>query len=419
MSTTIASNNMTSLPSGFTTLGDDIKADLSALATDPSALVKNKESNKALMDQLLQTLGTQQQGGTGDGLKNANGAPSIASPLDNISSDDLIDLLQAMRSKSQDQQLATAKTGLDGSRLDAQRNNEAQQKKIQDWIKKCEQADKASLAQKIFGWIGKIFAVIAAAIAVVASVAASPFTGGASLALTALAVVGLVGATMSLADQISQEAGGPEISLSNMMTKMVGGLLKACGVPEEKAEQIGKALAGVLAIAAPVALLVEPKLLGTVASGIAALSGADPDLVSKIEMGVTIAATLTVGIGMAVAGFQFSKLAGDAVNVTAKLTTAIMGAVAQTTQGVTAVGQGAAGIAKGVLDSDGEKAMADKKALEALMLKINQQMDEQRDELRKIIQQMEESVQVVSQIMQGTADSMQQITSNIGKRAPI
>jgi len=419
MSTTIASNNMTSLPSGFTTLGDDIKADLSALATDPSALVKNKESNKALMDQLLQTLGTQQQGGTGDGLKNANGAPSIASPLDNISSDDLIDLLQAMRSKSQDQQLATAKTGLDGSRLDAQRNNEAQQKKIQDWIKKCEQADKASLAQKIFGWIGKIFAVIAAAIAVVASVAASPFTGGASLALTALAVVGLVGATMSLADQISQEAGGPEISLSNMMTKMVGGLLKACGVPEEKAEQIGKALAGVLAIAAPVALLVEPKLLGTVASGIAALSGADPDLVSKIEMGVTIAATLTVGIGMAVAGFQFSKLAGDAVNVTAKLTTAIMGAVAQTTQGVTAVGQGAAGIAKGVLNSEGDKAMADKKALEALMLKINQQMDEQRDELRKIIQQMEESVQVVSQIMQGTADSMQQITSNIGKRAPI
>ena len=62
---------------------------------------------------------------------------------------------------------------------------------------------------------------------------------------------------------------------------------------------------------------------------------------------------------------------------------------------------------------------ADKKALEALMLKINQQMDEQRDDLRKIIQQMEESMQVVSQIMQGTADSMKQITGNIGKRAPV
>ena len=416
---TITSNNPNPLPGGFPNTGSNIGAAPSA--TPPLELgtvIKAGGNNQALLDQLVQTLGTQ-QGNASDGLKNANGAPAIASPLDNISSDDLIDLLQAMRSKSQDQQLATAKTGLDGSRLDAQRNNEAQQKKIQDWIKKCEKADKASLAQKIFGWIGKIFAVIAAAIAVVASVAASPFTGGASLALTALAVVGLVGATMSLADQISKEAGGPEISLSNMMTKLVGGLLKACGVPEEKAEQIGKALAGVLAVAAPVALLVEPKLLGTVASGIAALSGADPDLVSKIEMGVTIAASVTVGIGMAVAGFQFSKLAGEAVNITAKLTTAIMGAVAQTTQGVTAIGQGAAGIAKGVLTADGDKAMADKKALEALMLKINQQMDEQRDDLRKIIQQMEESMQVVSQIMQGTADSMKQITGNIGKRAPV
>ena len=416
---TITSNNPNPLPGGFPNTGSNIGAAPSA--TPPLELgtvIKAGGNNKALLDQLVQTLGTQ-QGNASDGLKNANGAPAIASPLDNISSDDLIDLLQAMRSKSQDQQLATAKTGLDGSRLDAQRNNEAQQKKIQDWIKKCEKADKASLAQKIFGWIGKIFAVIAAAIAVVASVAASPFTGGASLALTALAVVGLVGATMSLADQISKEAGGPEISLSNMMTKLVGGLLKACGVPEEKAEQIGKALAGVLAVAAPVALLVEPKLLGTVASGIAALSGADPDLVSKIEMGVTIAASVTVGIGMAVAGFQFSKLAGEAVNITAKLTTAIMGAVAQTTQGVTAIGQGAAGIAKGVLTADGDKAMADKKALEALMLKINQQMDVQRDDLRKIIQQMEESMQIVSQIMQGTADSMKQITGNIGKRAPV
>lgn len=416
---TITSNTPTSLPGSFTAGG---APDAGGIGLD--ALTKASLDNPALNKQLLDVLGKQIQGqggsgGGNDGLKNANGAPNLAAPAGNISADDLIELLQAIRSKSQDQQLATAKLGLDKARMDAKQNNEAQQKKIQDWIKKCEDAQKASLAQKIFGWIGKIFAVIAAAVAVVASVAASPFTGGASLALTALAVVGLVAATMSLADQISQEAGGPEISLSNMMTKMMGSLLEACGVPKEKAEQIGKALAGVLAVAAPVALLVEPKLLGTMASGIAALSGADADQISKIEMGVTIAATLTVGIGMAVAGFQFSKLAGDAMNVTAKLTTAIMGAVAQTTQGVTAIGQGAAGIAKGKLDADGEKAMADKKALEALMLKINQQMEDQRDELRKIIQQLEEGVQAVTQMIQGTADSMTQITGNIGKRAPV
>ena len=79
---TITSNNPNPLPGGFPNTGSNIGAAPSA--TPPLELgtvIKAGGNNKALLDQLVQTLGTQ-QGNASDGLKNANGAPAIASPLD-------------------------------------------------------------------------------------------------------------------------------------------------------------------------------------------------------------------------------------------------------------------------------------------------------------------------------------------------
>ena len=391
-------------------------AELDALSNAQN-VAKTAAMSPELQAQLLQTIGASVKGS--DGVKTPLGAPMLEPPMAQLSADDLVALLQHMQSKSQDQQLQTAKGSLENSRISAQKNNEAQQKKIQEWIQKCEKESKAGLIGKIFGWIGKIAAVIAAAIAVVASVAASPFTGGASLALTALAVVGLVAATMSLADQISQAAGGPEISLSNMMTKMVGGLLEAMGVPKEKAEQVGRAMAGALAIMMPAALLVEPQLLGTMVKGIAELAGADPKTTMALTMAFSMAAALTVGIGMAVAGFQVSKLVTDVTNTAIKTASTIANATGQIVSGTTQIAQGGANIAKGVYAEQGEKALAAKKELEAFLAKINQGMEDQREELRKIMQQIEEGIQSVSQMMQSSADSMSQITSNLGKRAAV
>ncbi|QEA13167.1 type III secretion system translocon subunit SctE [Comamonas flocculans] len=397
-------------PTGLGQMQTD--ANLAALQ-QAAGTITTQPMSAALMAQLQATLNTTPS--KGDGVKNELNAPAIAAPISQLSADDLIALLQHMKSKSQDQQVKTAQLGLEKSRIDAKQNNEAQQKKIKEWIQKCEKEAKAGFLGKLFGWIGKIFAVIAAAIAVVASVVATPFSGGAAAALTALAVVGLVAATMSLADQISKEAGGPEISLSNMMTKMVGGLLKAFGVPEEKAEQIGRAMAGALAILAPVAVLVEPQLLGTMVQGIAQLAGADAKTTMALTMAFSMAAALTVGIGTAVASGNLAKMSDPLM----KAVKSIVDAVAQTVSATTQIGQGAANIAKGVYAEQGEKAQADKKELEAFLLKINQTMEDQREELRKLIQQLEEGVLAVSQMIQNAAESMSQITSNIGKRAAV
>lgn len=408
---------MTSI-SPNTGLPPQLPGALDAAAPSQTQAAQNAPAmSQALLQELDKTLGAQSQ--KGDGVKNAQGAPNIANPISNISADDLIALLQQMQSKSQDQQVKAAKLGLQKSAVDAKQNNEAQAKKIQEWAKKVEKEAKAGLLGKIFSWIGKIFAVIAAAIAVVASVVATPFSGGAAAALTALAVVGLVAATMSLADQISKEAGGPEISLSNMMTKMVGGLLKAFGVPEEKAEQIGRAMAGALAILAPAAILVEPQLLGTMAQGIAQLAGADEKTTMALTMAFGMAAALTVGIATAVAGFNLGQLANTVTNTTVKMATTLMTAGAQVIGGATQVAHGATTIAQGAYAEQGQKVLADKKDLEAFMAKLNQAMEDQREELRKVMQQIEEGVSSVSQMIQASAESMTQITSNIGKRAAV
>lgn len=352
---------------------------------------------------------------TSDPLRNQNGAPALAEPSQEFSADDLIALLQNLRSKSQDQQLQTTTKTLENQRIKAQQNNEAQAKKIQDWIEKSEKAAKSGFFGKLFSWVGKIAAVVAAAVAVVASVVATPFTGGAAAALTALAVVGLIAATTSLADQISKECGGPEISISNGMTQMVSSILKGLGVDDELAEKIGRTLAPLVAVIVPAALLVEPELLGTMAQGIAELAGASEETAGWIKFGVGLTASIGIGIATAIAG---GKIA-DAEKITRTLTDKIISATSSAVKGATSVAQGSAGIAQAVYTNQGENAKADQQQLKALLTKINAQMEDQREELRKIIQQLEEGVQAVSKMIQESADSMSQITGNIGRRATV
>ena len=97
----------------------------------------------------------------------------------------------------------------------------------------------------------------------------------------------------------------------------------------------------------------------------------------------------------------------------------IISATSQITQGVTSVTQGSLGIATAADRKDAENLQADKKTLEALMVKIQKQMEEGREELKKVIQQIEESTQIVSKMLAGATESMEQITANIGKRSTV
>lgn len=354
----------------------------------------------------------------GDEVSDARGAPTIGEPEKVFSQDDMVSLLRSIRSKSQDGQLEAAKNGIETAQLAAEKNTEGQLKKIDEWVKKCEEANSKSTLGKIFSWIGKIAAVIASVVAVAVAGAAAIASGGAATPLLALAVMGLIGSTISLADQISQECGGPQISIGNLISTMTSKFLEACGVDADTAGKIGKVMAGVVAIMAPALLLVEPGLASTMAQGICDLAGVDPKIAGYVTMAVGIAAAVTVGIVMAVASGG-SSAGTAAVSTAAKVGNGLVSAGAQIANGATQVGAGVVGIQKAKLENDAQNALADKKELAADMVKLQKSMEEGREEIKKVIQQIEDGLMNVTKMINDSADSMSQITANMGKRMSV
>jgi len=263
-------------------------------------------------------------------------------------------------------------------------------------------------------------------------VAATAVTGGAAgPAMIALAAIAVTGAVSLLATQISTEVGGPEISISNMVTQAVSKLLQAFGVEPELAERIGNIVAGASMVMTG-AILVEPGALGKMAGAIATVAGADPQTAGYIAMAIGLAATITVGVVMAVASFGAGTVS-TAANVAGNITSQTMRTVADTAktagqvaQGAAAVAKGAGGIATGAesiqsakAQEAADQALADRKALEAMMTKLQASMEEDREKIKEVIQAMDEAMQLVSKMIAGAADSMTQITANIGKRAMV
>lgn len=366
------------------------------------------------------------QTGTDDPLTDSRGAPKLDAPTQAFSANDMVDLLRSLRGKTQDEQLKTAKEGLESARIKAEKNTEKQLEKIKEWIDKCKEAQSKGALGKIFGWIGKIFAVVASLVAVIAAAAATVATGGAAAPLLALAVVGAVSATMSLASAISQECGGPEISIGSLIKNTVGKFLTdVCGVDPKVADNICKVVGGALSIACPVMLAIEPSLLGNMAQSIALMSGADEKTAGYIGMALTIVAAIGVGIAMAVATGG-SSAAASVTDISAKvmmstiktLNTVIAGTSAAVS-GSTQIAQGGLNISKAQSEEKAQQALAGKKELEAMMIKLQKQMEEGREEMKKIIQQIEESTQAVSKMIAGTTDNMNQIAMNMGNKATV
>lgn len=345
-----------------------------------------------------------------DGLFNGNGAPTLEPPAQSFSANDMIDLLRSIRSKSDEAQISSAKENLATARTKMEKNNEAQLQKIQDYVKKCEEAASKGILGKIFGWIGKIAALIFSAIAVAVLAAGAVASGGAATPLLALAVMALISSTISLADQISKECGGPEISLSNLMTTIASKFLQACGVDEETAQRIGKVVAGVMGLASPALLMIEPGLLGNLAGGVAELAGADKTTTMALTMAFSLAATIAVGaVTIAASG------GASAVSTMAR----VVSAAGQITQGATQVAQGSINISVAKTKNEADNIQADKKEMDAYARKLQARMEEAQEEITKVIKQMEDGLRLVSQMINGAADSMSQITANIGKRMAV
>lgn len=346
----------------------------------------------------------------------ADRAPAIDGVTINFSPEDMAAALQVLRGKTQDAQMKTAQEGLQISKTQAEQQNERAMGKIKEWIAACEDAAAKQKASEQMDWVAKIGAFIGAIIAVVAAAVLTVATAGAAAPLLAVAVLGLVGATMNLASAISQKLGGPAVDLGTLMTQAATAILTAVGVPADKIEAASKVLAGVLAVVT-FAAIADPSMLGTLAGGIAQLAGADATQVAIVTAVISFVATIAVMGATMIASGGSAAVGGIAklVQTVSKVAQSIIGIAS----GVTAAVGGAYRISAAYDEHTAATAQADKKAIDAIIAKLGKQMEDDREELKKVVQQLMDSISVVSQMIAAAAESRTQIIQGTAGRSPV
>lgn len=349
-------------------------------------------------------------------ISNANGAPAIGNVTVQFSAEDMAAVLLTLQGKTQDAQLRTAKEGLGVSRLKMEQQHKKSMEKIDQWIKKCESAASKSKIGKIFGWVSKIATFLASAIATAALAVATPFSAGATAPLLALSVISLVGSTMSLASAISQAAGGPSLEISSLMTKACSAFLKMVGVPEDKLEAASRVMAGAIGLAAGATILADSQVLGNLAAGITQLSTNNETTamimgaVFSALAGIATAVFTTVATGGAGGAKAVSELTRS-IPQAAKVAQHATGAIA----GASSLVSGGLNVAVSFDEHAAATAQVDRQKFAALIAKLQAQMEEDHEEIKKVVQQIQEGYSVVSQMIASAGQSRSQITANLGR----
>lgn len=331
-------------------------------------------------------------------------APVLDPPVRDLSPADLADLLRALRSRAVDGQLATARENLQDAQVKAKQNTQAQLDKLDAWFRKAEEADGKGRLSKVFGWIGKVLAVVASALAVGFAAVASAATGAAAAPMLVLSGMALVSAVTSLADQVSREAGGPPISLGGFLSGLVGRLLAALGV----ADDIAKIVVG---LAVPVVLLIEPQMLGEMAQGVARLAGADDATAGYVAMALSIVAAIAAAAinAAGTAGAGSASAISGACNRAAAVATQVL-------QGGTGVAQGGVAVSMAVDRKQADLLVADKADLAASLTKLRAAMEREADDIKKILAQFDEAYQMIARMISDMASTHSQVSANLGRR---
>lgn len=344
--------------------------------------------------------------------------PPILAPLLNseqFSAEDLAAMLTHLQSKTTEAQLRTAHETLTMARSRMETANADAVSKIDEANKKAQSAASKAKVNGILGWIGRAAAVVGATIAVVAAIAATVVTGGAALPLVVVAAVALVAATISMADAISQERGGPSLTVSSLMSKACSAAFDLMGMNKEDAEKYGKFAAGAIGtFVLPGLLLLDPTLAGNLMGGIATIAGEEEQTVMVMAAVATVVATLAAAALMIVmtAGTGVAASAGKTMTTVTTALQASLGVM----QGGMSVTNGSLTIAKAVDDRDVAHLGAAKKKIDALLIKLQGQMEEQKEDIQKVIEELMDSYKVVMQMFSTAASSRQQVTANIGGR---
>lgn len=366
--------------------------------TAAGALGTMPQAGQVLADLQAALARMQSQGGAGAPVA---GAPRLDAPaLDNLSTDDLAMLIGNLQSKTSDAQIKTAMNGLDLAKLKKEQQNE---KVLTQMKESAEKAKTAGILEKVMPWLsalGKAFGVGAAALSVaintalfVLAVAGAVGSLGAATGLAVVAGVMLAGsvaglayaaadAAISVASAISISAGGPNLDPMHWIMKGVDKALEGMGADEKTRMGLTMALQiGVTVVVAAAGIAFS--IVGAIAS-MGASAGA-----AAVDAGVKAAQT------------------------TVKILSSVIGGAVQIAGGLLQMGTGAAGIASSAVRYEASMSEAKIFDFKAVLQKIQKQMEQDQDDLKKIVTELQESMTSLTNMIKQSSELKTQQVRNM------
>jgi hypothetical protein len=310
------------------------------------------------------------------------GVPAISPP--SFSADDAALMIGELQSKMNDL-MAQQQTGeIKSNQIEMKQKNLQQMEKIQKWLDDLSAAAAKRKSAGIWGWIKSALSAVASVVAAVLAVAASPFTGGASILVAVIAIGAAIQSVSSLVIQGLKEAG-----------------VKVPALVEDLFNHLTS--------------------IGGIISGICRLAGVDQDKAAWVQMGIDLVVGLATGVG----AWRAASKAAEATGKLIKLSVGAQKAAAgfDATQNVASfalgVGQGVLTIQAGKAEQEAAYAMADRMEIMARISKLQAVMEQNVEDLKKIVDEMQSVFKIIGDLVRSEAEMKSQVNALIGGRAAV
>lgn len=362
----------TSLPGGLPLSGGTAQP-LSG-ADDPVAEVKDfVDMVRSIQDAVHEALQD-----SGSIVSDGNGAPRLLAPTNDMSFEDMAAGLTVLMLKSSELFMDAQ-----GQMLLKDNKNIADiRDRMLEKIKKAaDDFAKAQAKRKcggIFGWLKKAVQFVAAVIFTVVAVSLAVVSGGAAapVALAALAVLSLATSAMMIANDAVKEHGG----------KGFDDVLKWMDPASALGNGIGE---------------------------LAKKFGADAQAVAITTACITAAATIALVCATArVSADAFKKV--EDVSKTVQTAATIGQAAAGIAGGAAGAVEGGLNIAIAFDERNAALSEADRKFLETVIARMQQRMQEGREDLKKLVEALMDGMTIASQMFNEAHESVNQISRNLG-----
>ena len=291
----------------------------------------------------------------------ATNVPSLDNPGDAKQLQANLEKLVAyLQLDNEERQTQMAKDRIEIQKDNLETEHKDRMKELEASFKKMDDAEKARMASRIFGWLGAIMAVVAAVVVTVV-------TGGLAAGFA------IAGAAMAVTALVMNETGAME-SLTNKLS-------------EHLQEKYG-------------------------------MSKSQAQLAASLIINVSImVAQLGCAIGSAAsAAASAAKAAADAATTVSTTATKIQSVVTIANTAVSAGGLASGGV-NSFFTYRSDDAKADVMELQKFITMLQQRLDESEEELQLIVEQIQSAIGKIADLISSATDQSAEIANNIGQMA--